>query len=767
MPLRKITLTDDQKRDLVTYIESSRTQVKTERSEWEQRLPQWRRMYEGHVTPKDTPWPDAANVTLDVVAEAVDDTVARTMDVLLGDQKWAPVAPVEGADDSLVQDIEGFMQWALQLDMKAWGKWEAIVQETCINGTCFVYISWDRKVRKTLTQILVPVGKYTPDVPDDEIILKELGTLAISDPVYLTDHWEVRVMDSGEIRTIKIWIEHEPEHHAGEIVLEIERETVVKECPRLTVLEPNRVWATDVGDIAESPFVDVDQEVSFDWLKRRRQQGFFNVATDADWEKIERHHLGFEAQDPKKAQQAKLRRTTKHEPATTAREVQDAKDDTTGIRTNPQSSGTRPVVTRFLRYDIDGDGFEEDAVLEFDWHTRTILALDYLNRRYPHGRIPVVVFRYRQIANRLTGIGLPEILFNMSIMINTLLNQTIDAQQLAISMPFIYDKTMFEGMEAIQVRPGKGIPALGDPTRAMHFPAIAAPPFDRLLPIIQLLQQFTEARSGKFSVMAGGNKQVGAGTGFPRTFGGTNMIMREGMVRIQHIIKHFAMGGADDSSGFNELLHQVYDMYMSFYPVNKKLQVLGPNGIKVIERTKRDMPSRADFMFSVNMLMANPAVRQANALLMWQSVLPLLTQRGADPQVIKWLERLYRAYDVVNPGEVTPSPLDMVSRAPMPQRLENELLLNGIPVDVLPTDNDLQHIQELRSMMQDFQEMGVVLDPRISQEIAEHEGLHMQQLMSKQAEVNTNTGGRPMGTERRMPGQPRPMRAPGGGGLLG
>jgi hypothetical protein len=527
----------------------------------------------------------------------------------------------------------------------------------------------------------------------------------------------------------------------GEIEIEIEREEIVYDAPCLNVLNPTAVYTTDTGDIQTAPFVIIQRKVTIDWLARRKAEGRLSLLDEKNWEAIKQNQ-----------REMKVERSpqTEHE-----RE----KDESTGVDTTTQASHERENWLCFYRYDINDDGFEEEVIFEYDPILHILMGVDYLDRSYPHGRRPVVVFKFQHIPNRLYGQSLAEMVKHFQLTLNTLLNQAIDSQTLRNKPFFFYDKSgdLDDREEVLEISPGRGIGVVGPPSEKILFPPLGTGP-DNLVPFVQMLGDFMDRRVGRFSITDATRGRGNAGS-FPRTFGGTNVILMEGLIRMENYVRLLAMGGQGHTSGFNELFHQVYDLYAVMMPEKKRFRIMGTN--EPAEITREDLRMRPDFMFSVNMLASNPSVRRADALLLSQTFGPQLLQFQALQQWVALYRRTLMAFGVNNIEELIPAIPEMLKHAPTDPMVEEGIMIQGIPWETLPTDDDGLHIQ----VHNEFKETHLnKFMPEVWMNHDQHVAQHIQQMESKlqPAQGTMQGGGRPMGTERRIPGQPRQPRAPGG-----
>ena len=369
-----VTLTEKDIRLLRDMINTDRMKAKRDRSQWESSLSSWRHLYEGNAKEirKNTPWDESSNVDLGIIGGEVDELAARLMDGLFGDQMtWAPVAPVEDADQPRRRTTELFMQWALQTDMKFWGDAEVIVLETIMNGVMFVFCDWE-KTYKTVRRIR-KFTDFKKDMGVDPFLANVYGVEARIEQE--GDHWVItRTQDSEDIVT-RVWIDDEP--HAR--VVEEEEEIVVSERPVVEILEPSKVYTMNIADQSKSRFMHMERDVTIDWMKRRKDQGFFNTLTEEDWQKIQDDQYGASEEEdgPEKARQHAVQETTRKVSDQTLKDrVDESKDDATGVSTKIMPSQTRPLIVCFCKYDINADGREEDVIIEYDWRTNTVMGVD-------------------------------------------------------------------------------------------------------------------------------------------------------------------------------------------------------------------------------------------------------------------------------------------------------------------------------------------------------------------------------------------------------
>jgi len=751
-----ITLSDDRRQEIIGMVRDDIMSVDSSRERWLEGVEAWRKSaVESDLGPRDLPWDGAADHRHDMIPDEVDDFVARGMNILFGDQFWAPAKPTTEAAADVWNKIENFMQWGLEADIKFWTKASDIIRATCTDGVSFVYSYWHKSIRKTrrLSDVAVTSNatgqaqRMSPQQVARSVVSDdELDSFSASD-----DHYVAAMKDGTERR---IWVQtYSPDDTHTKV--EVEEHRTCKNRPEVRVLDPKRVWVPNIGTLEDVPFCTIEFDVTLDWLKQQRKMGAFNVLRDEDWEKLESDHMGTnprgEAQDS--GQKKPSTDTWKNQ-------YDDSVDDSIGTDRRTDQTKSRPVRIAFYQYDIDQDGDVEDIMFMIDPRTDSVLAADYLDRRVDYDGIPIAMFQFIRIEGRTYVPGLPYYLLNTAVLINTLINQSIDAQTVANLGGGAYDVNMAPDLAdrgVLQKRPMEYVPVDGNPREVFDHQNFSAPEFDKLMPFIGMLEQFGRNRSG-----GGGfspNGRAGQNGLTPRTYGGTQIQLLESQIRQAYLYRALA-------DGFQSLYDIIFVLYAEFMPPSMKFRVSGKDGFEFLEISKEDLRDRPDFIFAINTLSGNPAVRQASALLLFQTVGPFLAQRGAQPQMDELLERFLRAYDEPKPEALIPSPFQGMDHPPMTQQEEDELLFQGKPLGVNPIDNDLEHLQVMQQTDQVHAQMGIMWQPDQLMERERHRFAHIQQLEQK-----TNAGpgslqdegGRPMGGERRAPGQPRQNRPPGGG----
>jgi hypothetical protein len=96
-----------------------------------------------------------------------------------------------------------------------------------------------------------------------------------------------------------------------------------------------------------------------------------------------------------------------------------------------------------VKWDVDGDGLDEELMLYFHWESRTLLRRKF--NTFRNGRRPWIVFRYIRVEHRFFGEGMCEILEHLQEEISTIHNQRIDNATVA-NLQIILVKKLIRGL---------------------------------------------------------------------------------------------------------------------------------------------------------------------------------------------------------------------------------------------------------------------------------------------------------------------------------
>lgn len=166
----------------------------------------------------------------------------------------------------------------------------------------------------------------------------------------------------------------------------------------------------------------------------------------------------------------------------------------------------------YVRWDADGDGFDEDLIVHLDKTTKTILRAEYneLGIR-PIARIP-----YIDIPNSLYALGVGDIVSSLQDEADTLHNMRNDSTQLSI-MPWVVSSEASSFGQSMELYPGKVMkaPVPKEDIIIHKFPSLGPEAMQAEAQVGQLADDATGASQALAGQDVGGYNRIGAsGTQF-------------------------------------------------------------------------------------------------------------------------------------------------------------------------------------------------------------------------------------------------------------
>jgi hypothetical protein len=374
------------------------------------------------------------------------------------------------------------------------------------------------------------------------------------------------------------------------------------------------------------------------------------------------------------------------------REIQEAIDDETGVvnvgRTGKENR--HDLLEWYGRYDLNGDGIDEEIVAVVHRDTSTLLFKDYLTKVCPNNKRPFIDIHLIRVPGCFYSMGLPQLLEGVQDEINKVHNQRLNHGTIT-STPFGFiDPACGLAGEDYTLEPGKLIP-LDNPQANVYFPQFAQTQtigFQEESLFLQYFEKLTGA-----SDMAMGRQPTVVGA--TRTATGTQAIINEGNYRFNLFIDRIKIG-------FKELVTQVHQLNLHFLPLDKgriAFRVTGQGGENIYVEISdvKDIQGKFDFIFSGNTTNTNEALQLEKSLQLYQQLteptrLMLFMQLGliTPMNIYNLLRDLCKTFDkkdarsyITKPKETTPIPMD--------PGLENVMMAEGKGVEPVVTEDVAYH----------------------------------------------------------------------------
>ena len=414
------------------------------------------------------------------------------------------------------------------------------------------------------------------------------------------------------------------------------------------------------------------------------------------------------------------------------------KDVVTGLRTfqgnsggvkDPEAPFNDDKILIFEVYateDLDKDGVFEEVIYQIPYGLRKVVHAQYLEELFPHGRRPFADIHSISISNRYYGWSLGQVLVPVNLEVDTIINMVNDAQELINNPFFFYVPTALHADEKAvkNLRPGQGIPM--NEINGVLFPKFQQEPLANLAMIDSILV-FADRMT--ISPQASGSSQV---RNSPRTARGTLALLGEAGIKIDSYIT------AAQKSGWSELMYQIYSLYDAF---SSDAIWNAVTGRERGPRTRhKDLRDRVKLTFKGNTVNTNRQVMQSMAQVIYTTLLtnPLYAQ---DPQALRNVTEFFLRtfHDGGDVEKLLPQLPQGMARRAMSQREEIELMKQGMPIDVLPSDEDTRHLSEIATFQNSkgFEEW---TDLQVGF-LAAHTIQHQRQLAMKAQQGNMPVGG--------------------------
>ena len=477
------------------------------------------------------------------------------------------------------------------------------------------YVREDQTVREI--RVLDPLDSEVDHIPQLLILLKgqTIFTNAENATMRDKDGWVWDVDLRGESGEPEMALVEFFDREDGKLEAYITRKVRVFDGPAPQVLDSEDVVVSARSANLQPPnaanplgavWVDHIQKVQLDSIRRRMDDGTYDLLTEDDWANI------------KAGKSATGSGATEEE----AKEERDrrAGEEITMAGNFPD----RQQIVRYCRWDVNGDGYDEDVIFWILKDSRVLCKAAYLSELYPGAPVkrPIDSQSFFPDTNRVVGDSFVSALWPLQDMMQTAMNQHIDWGTLT-NMPFgFYRASSGLKPEPIMLEPGVMNP-LDDPQRDVFFPNFASRGETFNINTMTLLQSFAE-RLSMLPDTAFGRIPTGKSAAM-RNVGTVTALMSQIDVRTEEVLR-----------GIFNLLCRVYQMMhrlnQRYLPKEKEVRVFGQEAkgeeaYAVIgpEHINAD----ADFTFKATMLntnkqMVSQALQQTAALLLS----PLAIQAG-------------------------------------------------------------------------------------------------------------------------------------------
>lgn len=287
------------------------------------------------------------------------------------------------------------------------------------------------------------------------------------------------------------------------------------------------------------------------------------------------------------------------------------------------------IFEAYCRYDIDGDGIDEELLVWQERSSKLVLRITYLERACPGGIRPFTIKRFIERPGSPYGIGMAEMLFGISNEIDYIHNQRLDYGTLQ-NLPFGFVRASAgTNVKEIKLAPGTLYP-LDDPQADVNFPRLNGGTSYGFQEEAQV-KNYGDELSG-ISAFSLGSIQ---GQGPTRTATGTAALVSEVNANLDIHIKRY-------QRGYKRNLAILDKQIRSLLPLGTVIEIVGFDGKPLITtfQNRGAIDFDTGFELTANSVNSNKAIERETASLLLQLLQnPLPLQAG-----IVTPENLYNVY---------------------------------------------------------------------------------------------------------------------------
>jgi len=678
-----------------------------DRQDWSDRRLQRYAKLRGWLEAKDYPWPNASNVYIPLM---MTDSLQMQDTLHNGVMSQRPVMnpqPLNPADKEQAETVADLLDYQFFTEQQGEEKLATLIESFTNDGTMYSLQAWITDEQETEQVETFPA--LEGNVPVEFQLKTRLeGIFSDQKAASITQKkdddpftWSIKWFDDNhkaQTATADFYTADD-----GRLLCIVKRKQIIFDGPAMQpkteedIVYPSRaenLQPPSPSNPAGAHHVCLVDYPSRDELKRLWKSKYYDLMTQEDSDKLDEEtegHKGHQASSADDPEQHKIQR------------------DALAGHTYGTSEAASQTYTRllcFARWDVDGDGLDENVVFWILKEHKLLLRARLMQEIFPsrEGRRPLVSEQFIPVPGQIRGIGLLELLEHIQDSMKILVDQTIDKNTLVNTPWFTFRASSGVRPEIIRMAPGEGYP-LADPSRDLNFPVIPNADQTLSLNLLAIFNQWAE-RQAVIGELQFGRVPQGKASAL-RTTQGMMSVLQQGAARPERIIRRFFMGLA-------EIYTQLHELNTIYLKPKKQYRVLGmatPGADPY--RTLDDLSKikgRFQFEFKANSLNTNKAVKgQILQQLGAMTFNPMTMQMGlvTPENYYTWLKDIYAESGqdpnrYVNP----PTPQSAMPKITAEQAIGD--LLNGVIPEQLPSEGPQMHLHRLQQLLPQLQREGAV-----------------------------------------------------------
>lgn len=491
---------------------------------------------------------------------------------------------------------------------------------------------------------------------------------------------------------------------------DVEEEVIIDEGPELTVISATDLWVfpATVNDIQDAEIVAVARRMTMDQIDEMVDEGIFLKSAI--------NQLNKDAEEDR-VLWAEKKRTME-----------------AGIKVK---AGQKFALIYMIFTKLKIDGKKRPAIVYMGGQN---IVLGIIRNPYWSQKIPVISEPMDKVAGSHFGRSKVKTVAPLQYELNDITNMGMDS-------------AMYSLMPIVMTDPLKN-PQYNTMVMAMAAVWSTSPEHTKIVEMPPLYQHALTLKNAiKAQIMESmevNEVMLGSAPKGRKNSAAVGQQQQEAMATIGDVVKRFELGV------MNKIMEWFYDLDLQFRDEDLTVMIDGAHGAEsIIEKIP---PQQVGHRYWFKWLGADKAMSAQNnqQLIAWMNVL-----RGLPPNVLNGRKLdLGPLIDFLNEAVCGPTMaqnilIDERKQISIPPEMENELLLNNMPVRVSQYDNDIEHIQ---MHQQAAMQTG---DPTTM--FRRHIALHVQALQMKQQQAQPQgQPGIPGGAGPGIAGTPRPGAIPMG-----
>jgi hypothetical protein len=701
-PLRRSFVIDQE--DVVRTVLKWYEQDLQDRLDWSDRRLQRYAKMRGWLEPKTYPWPDASNVYLPLM---MTDSLQMQDTLHNGVMSQRPVMnpqPENPADKEAAQTVADLLDFQLFVEQQGEKKVASLAQSFTDDGTMYSFQAWITDEQDTEQVETFPA--LDPTTPVDFQLRTRIEGI-------FSDQKEAAIVEGATpwMWDVKWFTEHrKPQtatvdfysHDDGRLLCVVKRKLVIYDGPSVQpkteedIVYPSRcenLQPPSPSNPSGAHHVALVDYPSKDEIKRLIKSKYYDLPDAAAKKRLDEEEatMGVGRQSADDPEQHKIQ-----------------KDALTGhtYGNSDVASETYTRIMMFARWDVDGDGLDENVVFWILKEHNLLLRARLMQEMFPsaEGRRPLMSEQFIPVPGQVRGIGLLELLEQIQDAMKILVDQSIDKNTLVNTPFFFFRPASGVRPETIRMAPGEGYP-VANPTQDIAWSQIPNPDQTGSLNFLAMFNQWAE-RQAVIGELQFGRVPQGKSSAL-RTTAGMMSVLQQGAARPERIIRRFFMGLA-------EVYTQMHELNTINLQPKKQYRVLGMATPGADPYRTLDDPSkikgRFQFEFKANSLNTNKAVKgQILQQLGAMTFNPMTFQMNlvSPENYYNWLNDIYKESGqdpnrYINP----PTPQSAMPKINAEQAMG--CMLHGVIPEQYPSEGPQMHLHRLQQLLPQLQQEGAV-----------------------------------------------------------